>query len=249
MWARVISAPANVLGRMSHLLDIYERPDFRRTPVELPRGHRRVPQAVLRGPRQAAARRDQRQHASGERARGRLVRVERHARRAHGRVDRERRGQEHGRSLLPDAGAGRDRSASGIAVRFRRTPSGSSRCSGRTGSGRCGSSPEQPEVEFQTGHALWALQAAGVPASNPQVAKAIDYLLAPSTAVRRLDGPAAVVREFPHAVSRNADGGAGAQLVLPSRSACEGVGRGSARRGCHPIRWKCFSSSMASGIR
>ena len=37
--------------------------------------------------------------------------------------------------------------------------------------------PEQPEVEFQTGHALWALQAAGVPASNPQVAKAIDYLL------------------------------------------------------------------------
>ena len=27
--------------------------------------------------------------------------------------------------------------------------------------------PEQPEVEFQTGHALWALQAAGVPASNP----------------------------------------------------------------------------------
>jgi hypothetical protein len=25
VWARVISAPANVLGRMSHLLDIYER--------------------------------------------------------------------------------------------------------------------------------------------------------------------------------------------------------------------------------
>lgn len=35
----------------------------------------------------------------------------------------------------------------------------------------------QPEVEFQTGHALWALQAAGVPATNPQVAKAIEYLL------------------------------------------------------------------------
>src|SRR5437773_1351017 len=35
----------------------------------------------------------------------------------------------------------------------------------------------QPEVEFQTGHALWALQAAGIPVSNPQVAKAIDYLL------------------------------------------------------------------------
>lgn len=37
--------------------------------------------------------------------------------------------------------------------------------------------PKQPEVEFQTGHALWALSAAGVPASDPRVAKAIQYLL------------------------------------------------------------------------
>lgn len=36
---------------------------------------------------------------------------------------------------------------------------------------------KQPEVEFQTGHALWALHAAGIPATNPQVKKAIDYLL------------------------------------------------------------------------
>jgi hypothetical protein len=35
----------------------------------------------------------------------------------------------------------------------------------------------QPEVEFQTGHALWALHAAQVPVTNPQVAKAIDYLM------------------------------------------------------------------------
>ena len=37
--------------------------------------------------------------------------------------------------------------------------------------------PTQPEVEFQTGHALWALAAAGVPASDPRVSKAIQYLL------------------------------------------------------------------------
>jgi HEAT repeats/Squalene-hopene cyclase C-terminal domain len=37
--------------------------------------------------------------------------------------------------------------------------------------------PAQPEAEFQTGHALWALQAAGIPKDNPQVAKAIQYLL------------------------------------------------------------------------
>ncbi|MGH9723372.1 MAG: HEAT repeat domain-containing protein, partial [Bryobacteraceae bacterium] len=35
----------------------------------------------------------------------------------------------------------------------------------------------QAEVEFQTGHALWALHAAGIPADHPQVAKAIQYLL------------------------------------------------------------------------
>ncbi|MBI2689291.1 MAG: HEAT repeat domain-containing protein [Acidobacteria bacterium] len=32
-------------------------------------------------------------------------------------------------------------------------------------------------VEFQTGHALWALHAAGVPRENPQVAKGLAYLL------------------------------------------------------------------------
>jgi len=37
--------------------------------------------------------------------------------------------------------------------------------------------PGQPEVEFQTGHALWALQVAGTPVTNPQVKKGIEYLL------------------------------------------------------------------------
>jgi hypothetical protein len=37
--------------------------------------------------------------------------------------------------------------------------------------------PKEPEVEFQTGHALWTLAVAGIPAGNPQVQKAIQYLL------------------------------------------------------------------------
>jgi len=37
--------------------------------------------------------------------------------------------------------------------------------------------PAEPEVEFQTGHALWALAAAGIPADQPQVEKAIQYLM------------------------------------------------------------------------
>ena len=36
---------------------------------------------------------------------------------------------------------------------------------------------KEPEVEFQTGHALWALAVAGIPADQPQVQKAIQYLL------------------------------------------------------------------------
>ncbi len=35
----------------------------------------------------------------------------------------------------------------------------------------------EPVAEFQTGHALWALHAAGIPSSHPQVEKALAYLL------------------------------------------------------------------------
>jgi len=37
---------------------------------------------------------------------------------------------------------------------------------------------KEPSVEFQTGHALWALAAAGVPVTNPQAAKTVQFLLA-----------------------------------------------------------------------
>ena len=38
--------------------------------------------------------------------------------------------------------------------------------------------PTEAEVEFATGHALWALSAAGITADHPQVKKSIDYLMA-----------------------------------------------------------------------
>jgi HEAT repeat protein len=37
--------------------------------------------------------------------------------------------------------------------------------------------PKEAEVEFQTGHVLWTLAAAGVSRDNPQVRKGLDYLL------------------------------------------------------------------------
>ena len=36
---------------------------------------------------------------------------------------------------------------------------------------------KEPAVEFQTGHALWALAAAGIPVTDPQVAKTVKFLL------------------------------------------------------------------------
>ena len=77
----------------------------------------------------------------------------------------------------------------------------------------------QPEVEFQTGHALWALQAARIPVTNPQVEKAIDYLMGRQQEFRRMDGSFAIVREFPDAVPRDADGGAGAEFLFSDRRA------------------------------
>src|ERR1044072_9196530 len=37
--------------------------------------------------------------------------------------------------------------------------------------------PAEPEVEFQTGPALWGLAAAGTPVEHPQVQKAVRYLM------------------------------------------------------------------------
>jgi len=37
--------------------------------------------------------------------------------------------------------------------------------------------PHEPAVEFETGHALWALASAGVPVENAQVQKGLQYLL------------------------------------------------------------------------
>ena len=144
VWARVISAPANVLGRMSHLLDIYRGPGHRRAPRQLPRWHRQIPEPLLLRPRQAAARRDQRQYAAGQRARGRLVCLDRHQGSAHGRADLEGRGQEHDRPLLPDSGPRRDRPREICATRSRRMPSASCRCSVPTASGPRGLSPTSP---------------------------------------------------------------------------------------------------------
>ena len=64
--------------------------------------------------------------------------------------------------------------------------------------------PKEPEVEFQTGHALWALAAAGIPEDHPQVQKAIEYLLNRQQPFGGWMDPTAILRELQDAVPRDA---------------------------------------------
>ena len=87
-------------------------------------------------------------------------------------------------------------------------------CSAPTANGRCDSIPKEPEVEFQTGHALWAL-CRGRHSARQSASAERPRLPAESPAgFRRLVRSAAIVRKFPHAVPRNPVRRAGAQLVL-----------------------------------
>jgi hypothetical protein len=173
----VISAPANVLGRMSHLLDIFEdqisgerRPEYHRGIVQYLNlyysGRDKLPPDETNGntPLVSAhevawyawtATRDPRMGeliANGEVKN--MVDLC-YQTQALAEIDRERyreQIQKNAERILS-----LQRPDGQWAMRF---------------------DPKQPEVEFQTGHALWALQAAGVPATDPRVAKAIDYLMA-----------------------------------------------------------------------
>jgi hypothetical protein len=176
VWARVISAPANVLGRMSHLLDIFERQisGERRSTfhegvgkyLELYyAGRDKLPPDETNGNTPLVSRYEVAWYAwsnTHDARMGDLIAsgdIENmvdlcYQTLALAEIDPQRyrdQVQKNAERILS-----LQRPSGQWSMRF---------------------APEQPEVEFQTGHVLWALQAAGVPASNPQVAKAIDYLL------------------------------------------------------------------------
>lgn len=176
VWARVISAPANVLGRMSHLLDIFEdqisgerRAGYHEGITQYLNlyyaGRDKLPPDETNGNTPLVSAHEVAWYAwtaSRDPRMGEMI--------ANGEVknmvdlcyqtlalaeiDREKYGgqiQKNGERILS-----LQRPDGQWSMRFE---------------------PSQPEVEFQTGHALWALQAAGIPANHPQAGKAIDYLL------------------------------------------------------------------------
>jgi hypothetical protein len=150
VWARVISAPANVLGRMSHLLDIYERQisgerrsNFHEGIGEYLKlyyaGRDKLPPDETNGNTPLVSRHEVAWYAWSNTHDGRMGDLI-----ASGEI-------ENMVDLCYQTQALAEIDPSGIAVRFRKTPSGSSRCSVRTGSGRCGSARNNRRWSFRPG--------------------------------------------------------------------------------------------------
>jgi Squalene-hopene cyclase C-terminal domain len=175
-WARMISAPANVLGRMSHLMDIFEdqvtgepRTSFHQGVADYLKlyyaGRDKLPADETNGntPLVSAhevawyawtATKDPRMGDMISKGEVKNMIDLCYQTQALADIDHEKYkdqiAKNAARILLLQRASGQ------WSARFE---------------------PNQPEVEFETGHALWALQSAGIPLENPQVAKAIGYLM------------------------------------------------------------------------
>jgi Squalene-hopene cyclase C-terminal domain len=176
VWARMISAPANVLGRMSHLMTIFEeqvtgetRPEFHEGISEYLKlyyaGRDKLPPDETNGNTPLVSAHEVAWYAWSVTKDPRLPEFI-----AAGEV-KNMVDLCYQTLALADIDKGRYRpiihdNVQRILALQRPDGQWSMRFE-----------PGQPEVEFQTGHALWALQAAGVPADEPRVAKAIAYLL------------------------------------------------------------------------
>jgi hypothetical protein len=176
VWARVISAPANVLGRMSHLLDIFESQVTGERRAAYHDGVKQYLDLYYAG----------RDKLPADETNGNTPLVSAHevAWYAWTATKDPRMGDLIAKGEVKNmidlcyqtqalAEIDRDKYREQIQKNAERILS----LQRPDGQWAARFDPNQPEVEFQTGHALWALQAAGVPVANPQVAKAIDYLL------------------------------------------------------------------------
>jgi hypothetical protein len=177
VWARVISAPANVLGRMSHLLDLFEqqvsgerRSSYHEGVVKYLdvyyAGRDKLPADETNGNTPLVSAHEVAWYAwtaSKDPKLGELI--------AAGEVKNL---IDLCYQTLALAEIDRQRYREQIAKNAERILS----LQRPDGQWAARFEPAQPAVEFQTGHALWALYAAGVPATHPQVAKSIQFLLA-----------------------------------------------------------------------
>lgn len=176
VWARVISAPANVLGRMSHLLDIYEREVTGERREHFHQGVQRYLELYYQG----------RQKIPANETNGNQPLVSKYevawyawentkdpALAALIEQDDIADMIDLCYQTLALSAIDAQKYAQKIAANAQRILS----LQRPSGQWSMKFDPKEKEAEFQTGHALWALAAAGIPREHPQVSKGLQYLL------------------------------------------------------------------------
>jgi Squalene-hopene cyclase C-terminal domain len=176
VWARMISAPANVLGRMSHLTGIFEDQITGEKRAGYHEGIAKYLDLYYAG----------RDKLPGDETNGNTPLVSAHevAWYAWTETKDPRLGEWIAKGEVKNmidlcyqtlalANIDREKYSGQIAKNAARILS----LQRPSGQWSMKFEANQAEVEFQTGHALWALHDAGIPVTNPQVAKAIDYLM------------------------------------------------------------------------
>jgi HEAT repeat protein len=175
-WARVISAPANVLGRMSHLIDLYEkqtgverRPEFHRGVAEYLKlyygGRTKLPPDETNGNTPLVSTYEVAWYAWEDTHDPKIAALI--------EQDAIKNVIDLCYQTLALAAIDKQKYSATIARNAERILS----LQRPDGEWSARLEPESKSVEFQTGHALWALNAAGIPRSEPHVKKGLDYLL------------------------------------------------------------------------
>ena len=176
VWSRVISAPANVLSRMGHLMDIFEsqisqtpRPDYHRALTKYLdiyyKDRTQLPPDETNGNTPIVSTFEVAWYSWKETKDPRLPEMIANA--------EVKNVIDLGYQTLALVDIDRQKYKDQIAKNATRLLS----LQRSDGQWSMRFDPKEPEVEFETGHALWALSAAGISRDNPQVRKAIDYLL------------------------------------------------------------------------
>jgi Squalene-hopene cyclase C-terminal domain len=176
VWARMISAPANVLGRMSHLMDLYEdqvslehRPSFHQGINEYLKlyyaGREKLPPDETNGNTPLVSAHEVGWYAwtvTKDPGMGDMI--------SKGEVKNT---IDLCYQTLALADIDRLKYKDQIAKNTERILS----LQRPDGQWSARFEATQPPVEFETGHALWALHEAGIPVTEPHVAKGLAYLL------------------------------------------------------------------------
>ncbi|MDX2267988.1 MAG: HEAT repeat domain-containing protein [Bryobacter sp.] len=176
VWARVISAPANVLGRMSQLLDIYEKEVTGETRDRFHEGVKQYLDIYYKGRKSLPA-----NETNGNQPLVSKYEVAWYAWEVNHDPSLAALIEQDDIADMLDlcyqtlALAAMDRTK--YAEKISRNAQRILSLQRPSGQWPMKFGANEKEAEFQTGHALWTLASAGIPREHPQVAKGLAYLL------------------------------------------------------------------------